>query len=81
MIFGAIKVNVRCQSNSVINKVKINNFKYFLKNIPWTDLLSNEDASEAYDFLISKFTDLPNIAFRKKGYENKNKEFNESIDY
>ena len=49
-----------------IDEGLIGDFKYLLRNIAWTDVLSNKNASEAYDSFLSKFTDLYNIAFPKK---------------
>ena len=43
------------------------------KNIAWTNVLSNENANEAYDSFLSKFTDLYNVAFPKKEVKTKTK--------
>ena len=39
------------------------------------DVLSNENASEAYDSFLSKFTDLYNTAFPKKEVKEKTSNF------
>ena len=43
------------------------------KNIAWTNVLSNENANEAYDSFLSKFTDSYNVAFPKKEVKTKTK--------
>ena len=59
-----MKANQKCQSNDVttfkkdINKDTLTGLKNFSKNTAWTDVLSNKNASEAYDPFLSKFTDL-----------------------
>ena len=47
--------------------------KYLLKNIAWTDVWSNEKASEVHDSFLSKFTYLYNIAFLKNEVKTKAK--------
>ena len=43
------------------------------KNITWTNVLSNENANEAYDSFLSKFTDLYNVVFPKNEVKTKTK--------
>ena len=63
-IFCTIKANEKHHSKNVttfktdINKDTRKDFKYLLKSIAWTDVLSNKNACEAYDSFLSKFTDL-----------------------
>ena len=54
-IFFSVKANEKYNSNDVttfkrdINEDTITDFKYLLKNVAWTNVLSNGIASEAYD--------------------------------
>ena len=70
-IFCTIKANEKYHSNNVTTLKRNMNkdtgdFKYLLKIVTWTYVLSNENASEAYDSFFSKFTDLYGIALPKK---------------
>ena len=72
VIFCTIIANKKYHFNDLttfkrdINKDTISSFKYLLKNVAWRDVWNNENASEACDSFLSKFTDLYDIAFPKK---------------
>ena len=76
-IFCTIKAYEKYHSNkfrtfkSDTNKDTKGIFKYFLKNIAWRDVLSNESTSEAYNSFLSKYTDLYKNFFQKNEVKTK----------
>ena len=56
-----------------ITKVTISDYKYLVKDIVWTNVLGDKNASEAYNSFLSKFTGLYNIVFMKKEVKIKTK--------